>query len=81
MTSSGSGYRPSIDFVNTSSPSTWTSKMPFAPGTTSTTAPVSSHSSRIRAARPAAFGRAPQGTQYSIRTRWSLTVRIQAGRW
>jgi hypothetical protein len=27
-----------------------------------------SYSSRIRAARPAAFGSAPQGTQYSMRT-------------
>jgi hypothetical protein len=66
-TSSGSGYRPSIDFVNTSAPSTCTSKMPFAPGTTSTAPTTDSHSSRILAARPAAFGLAPQGTQYSIR--------------
>ncbi len=66
-TSSGSGYRPSMDFVKTSSPSTWTSKMPPSPVTTSTVPIELSHSSRIRAARPAAFGRAPQGTQYSMR--------------
>jgi hypothetical protein len=68
MTSSGSGYRPSIDFVNTSAPSTCTSKIPLSPGTTSIAPRLLSHSSRIRAARPAAFGRAPQGTQYSMRT-------------
>jgi hypothetical protein len=59
-----------MDFVKTSSPSTWTSKMPPTPVTTSTAATLSSHSSRIRAARPAAFGSAPQGTQYSMRTWW-----------
>ncbi len=48
--------------------------MPFAPGTTSIAVTSASHSSRIRATRPAAFGRAPQGTQYSIRIRWSATV-------
>ena len=66
-TSSGCGYRPSIDFVKTSSPSTCTSKIPSAPVTTSTVPTASSHSLRIRAARPAAFGSAPQGTQYSMR--------------
>ena len=66
-TSSGCGYRPSIDFVKTSSPSTCTSKIPSAPVTTSTVPTESSHSSRIRAARPAALGSAPQGTQYSMR--------------
>jgi hypothetical protein len=79
-TSSGSGYRPSIDFVNTSPPSRCTSKMPFAPGTTSTDTRSFSHSSRTRAARPAAFGRAPQGTQYSIRMRCLLTDAIQPRR-
>jgi hypothetical protein len=48
--------------------------MPSAPGTTSTTLTTSSHSSRMRAARPAALGRAPQGTQYSIRTWWRSTI-------
>ena len=40
-----------------------------APVTTSIV-PISffSHSSRSLATRPAAFGRAPQGTQYSMRT-------------
>ena len=73
-TSPGCGYRPSIDFVNTSSPSTWTSKMLFAPGTTSTTPTSSSHSSRMRATRPVALGRAPQGTQYSIRRWWRSAI-------
>jgi len=41
--------------------------MPSAPGTTSTAATDFSNSSRIRAARLTAFGRAPQGTQYSMR--------------
>jgi hypothetical protein len=34
----------------------------------------SSHSSRMRATRPAALGRAPQGTQYSIRTWWRSAI-------
>jgi hypothetical protein len=33
-TSSGSGYRPSMDFTNTSLSSTWTSKIPLSPMTT-----------------------------------------------
>src|SRR5690348_1937568 len=41
--------------------------MPSAPVTTFTSPTVSSSSSRICAARPTAFGRAPQGTQYSMR--------------
>ena len=66
-TSSGSGYLPSIDFVNTISPLRWTSKIPFAPVTTSISVRRSSCSSRSRATRLAAFVLAPQGTQYSIR--------------
>src|SRR5262245_28818319 len=42
--------------------------MPFSPVTTSTALTLFSQSSRIRAARPTAFGCAPQGTQYSMRT-------------
>ena len=53
--------------MKTSSPSTWTSKIPFAPVTTSIVARSSSCCSSSRATRPAAFPRAPQGTQYSIR--------------
>jgi hypothetical protein len=68
MTSSGCGYRPSIDFVNTGSPFTCTSKLPSAPGISSRRPTTSSHSSRMRSTRPVALGRAPQGTQYSIRT-------------
>jgi hypothetical protein len=53
--------------VKTSSPSTWTSKIPFLPGTISTVGHRGSNSSKIRAARPTAFGLALQGTQYSMR--------------
>jgi hypothetical protein len=60
--------------VNTRSPFRCTSKMPFSPGTTSTMPISSSHSSRMRAARPTAFGRAPQGTQYSIRKWWRSPI-------
>jgi hypothetical protein len=42
--------------------------MPPFPGTTSTVPTTPSHSSRTLAARLAAFGRALQGTQYSMRT-------------
>jgi hypothetical protein len=44
---------------------------------TSTAAISRSHSSRISAARPAAFGLALQGTQYSIRTRWRSDIRAR----
>jgi hypothetical protein len=53
--------------VKRSSPSTWTSKIPSVPGTISTVGQSCSNSSKIRAARPTAFGFALQGTQYSMR--------------
>jgi hypothetical protein len=60
-TSPGCGYRPSIDFVKTRSPFTCTSKMPLAPGTTSTIPTRSSHSSRMRAAETDSVGPRPSG--------------------
>jgi SAM-dependent methyltransferase len=48
--------------------------MPPSPVTTSTAVIESSHSSSSLAARPAAFGSAPQGTQYSMRMWWRASV-------
>src|SRR3954466_14130088 len=48
--------------------------MPPVPGTISTVETAFSLSSRIRAARPTAFGKALQGTQYSIRMRWPSPI-------
>ncbi len=62
--------------MKTRSPSTWTSKIPPTPVTTSTALRLSSHSSRIRAARPAALGSAPQGTQYSMRMWWRSAIAL-----